>query len=141
VLFLFALGCLAAATLGSVVMYQRSAGRLPEARGPGALPPKAHDASSAPPALTAGSDDPTLETLAVGDIVVDGSDDWVVIGCVRYREERNQWALFVLEDGRARRFLEVRRHSGSTEGTWLDDASDVPTFGQLGQGLTYRGQP
>lgn len=142
-LFFFALSCLAAATFGSVVLYQRGERRRLEASGiadPRLLlparagtPPKP---ASQPPARAG---EPTLETLQLGDIVDDGEGDWVVDGTVRYREERETWALHALNGGARQRFLEVRRRGGSLEVAFVDPATGLPG-GQLLQGLTFAGQ-
>lgn len=141
-LFFLALSCLAAATFGSVVLYQRGERRRLEAGGvadPRLLlperrtePPKP---ASTPPARTG---EPTLESLQQGDIVDDGENDWVVAGTARYREERETWALHALDGGARQRFLEVRRRQGSLEVAFVDRASGLPS-GQLLQGLTFAG--
>lgn len=168
-LFFVALSCLAAATLGSVVVYQRGERRrLDGGRAPGRLPAGpagGRPSSSSPPSVSSASpssgspasgtpawiraqagthetdafDEPTLTTLAPGDVVSDGVDDWVIAGSVRYREENDGWSLHVLDGGGSRRFLEVRSRRGSVEVALLDVADALPR-GQLLGGLTYRGQ-
>ena len=136
-----ALSCLAAATFGSVVLYQRGERRrlevggvadprlmLPERR---SEPPK-----SAPPAR---SGEPTLDHLQQGDIVDDGENDWVVTGTARYREERETWWLYALDGGARQRFLEVRRREGELQVAFVDRVVGLPS-GQLMQGLTFGGQ-
>ncbi len=144
VLFFFALSCLAAATFGSVVLYQKGERRRlanggaeqrllltgPNNGAAGARP------TSQPPAASA---DPTLETLQRGDVVDDGENDWIVAGSIRYREERDSWTLHCLEGGTTQRFLEVRRRGGSLDVALVDVAKGLPG-GQLLQGLTYAGQ-
>jgi hypothetical protein len=147
VLFFFALSCLAAATVGSVVVYQRSAqrrlasGAVPDPRllltDGGAAPP----AERAPaPGPAARSGDPTPLTLQQGDVIVDGGEDWVITGTVTYREEREVWHLHVLDGGSRQRFCEVRQRQGQVEVALLDEARGLPR-GQLASGLTHDGQP
>src|SRR5687768_2186681 len=101
VLLFFALSCLAAAALGSVVVYQRGAqNRLLAPDGTARLPPKG--TVTLPPRPEA-----TLETLQIGDAVLEGSDDYVVAGTLGYREEADAWQVHVLDAGAARRYLEV----------------------------------
>jgi hypothetical protein len=161
VLFFVALSCLAAATFGSVVLYQRGERRrleagerpLPRLLGPGADaegdPASARSSSSkaaskasskkhasTPPAAV--DDEPTLQTLAPGDIVEDGADDWLVAGTVTYREEGDVWALHALEGGTKQRFLEVRTRRGDVEVAFVDAVDGLPR-GQLLSGLSFRG--
>ncbi len=139
-LFFFALSCLAAATFGSVVVYQRGERRRLEAVGDG--PTRA--------LLTAGDDarvrstsprtvEPTLESLQRGDIVDDGEQDWVVAGTLRYREEKETWALHLLDGGARHTRLEVRRRHGQLEVALVEPVDGLPV-GQLAQGLTFGGQ-
>lgn len=133
-LLLIALTCLAAAAAGSVVVYQRSATlRLNTVDGTARLPPKGVPGER-PRA------EPTLETLQFGDVVLDGTDDFVVTGTLQYREEQDQWSLHALDGGSARRFLEVRARGGVVQAAFLEPVDDAPLFGSLGQGLTYRGK-
>jgi hypothetical protein len=145
VLFFFALSCLAAATFGSVVLYQKGERRRLEAGG-GADPrlllgakTDSKPPSKAPSRAVEDGGDPTLETLQRGDIVDDGENDWVVQGSLRYREERESWALHGLMGGGRPRFLEVRRRGGALEVALVEVAHGLPG-GQLLQGLTYAGQ-
>ncbi len=121
------------ATVGSVVVYQRQAtARL-----------KGKDTLAALPAPQEPASERTFETLQAGDVVVWGEQDWVVKQRVVYDEEGDLWWLYVLDDGNAskeRRYLEARRQDG-TEVALLTRADDAPLFGQLGQGLTFRGDP
>lgn len=142
-LFFLALSCLAAATFGSVVLYQRGERRRLEAGGvadPRLLLPERRSEppkpASTPPAR---SGEPTLEDLQQGDIVDDGENDWVVTGTARYREERETWWLHALDGGARQRFLEVRRRAGVLEVAFVDRATGLPP-GQLMQGLTFSGQ-
>jgi hypothetical protein len=135
VLLFFALSCLAAAALGSVVVYQRGAqNRLLAPDGTARLPPKS--TMTLPP-----RPEPTLETLQLGDAVLEGSDDYVVVGTLGYREEADAWQVHVLDAGASRRYLEVRSRRGVLSAALLDVVDDAPIHGQLGGGLTYRGRP
>jgi hypothetical protein len=144
-LFFLAISCLAVAAAGSAVAYQRGERRRLAGGGqrPLSLPRgrRAEEPSSdsRPAASGQDEDEPTLQTLACGDVVVDGVDDWIVSGTVRYREEADTWALHVLDGGVRRRFLEVRARRGDVEVVVLDTAEDVPR-GLLPGGLTFRGQ-
>lgn len=139
-LFFLALSCLAAATFGSVVVYQRGERRRLEAGGadPRLLPARTNDSVKPTPVSPTASAEPGLETLQTGDIVDDGEGDWVVTGSVRFREERETWALHALDGGARQRFLEVRRRAGALEVAFVDVASGLPN-GQLLQGLTFAG--
>ncbi len=143
-LFLFALSFLAAATFGSVVLYQKGERRRLDDGGvdPHLLLPL-HDDTAPPAAATSGVParvgEPTLETLQRGDVVEDGPDDYIVVGSIRYREERDTWALHVLDGGTQQRLLEVRRRNGDLEVAFLNTTRDLPA-GQLLQGLTFAGQ-
>lgn len=134
-LLLIALGVLAAAAAGSVVVYQRGAvARLASVDGTARLPPKGVPGERPRP-------EPTLETLQHGDVVLDGDDDFVVTGTLQYQEEQDAWSLHALDGGATKRFLEVRGQAGVVQAAFLDAADDAPLFGTLGQGLTYRGKP
>ncbi len=133
-LLLIALGVLAAAAAGSVVVYQRgAAARLGSVDGTARLPPKGVPGER-PRA------EPTLETLMHGDVVLDGDADFVVTGTLQYREEHEAWSLHALDGGSSKRFLEVRGKAGVVQAAFLDAVDDAPLFGALGQGLTYRGK-
>jgi hypothetical protein len=135
VLLFFALSCLAAAALGSVVVYQKGAqNRLLAPDGTARLPPKSNVILPPRP-------EPTLETLQLGDAVLEGSDDYVVVGTLAYREEGDAWSVHVLDAGASRRYLEVRSKRGVLSAALLDVVDDAPIHGQLGSGLTYRGRP
>lgn len=143
-LLFFALSCLAAAAVGSAVVYQRGAqNRLADGNGTAgaARLPAAAPAPTAPTAHGPARGEPTLETLQHGDVVVDGMEDYVVVGTLAYREEHDTWSLHVLDAGATTRFLEVQSRSGRTHATLLDTVDDAPVHGQLGAGLTYRGRP
>ena len=134
-LLFLALSCLAAAALGSVAVYQKGAqNRLAAPDGTARLPPKGTPGEMKRPEVT-------LETLEHGDVVLDGNDDYVVVGTLGYREEQDQWLFFVLDAGTTRRFLEVKAKSGVTHVAFFDVVDDAPIHGQLGNGLTYRERP
>lgn len=134
-LLFFALSCLAAAALGSVAVYQRGAqNRLLAPDGTARLPPKG--IVSFPP-----RPEPTLETLQLGDAILEGADDYVVVGTLAYREEADGWQVHVLDAGATRKYLEVRSKRGVLNAALLDIVDDAPIHGQLGTGLTYRGRP
>jgi hypothetical protein len=142
VLFFLALSALAAATFGSVVLYQRGErnrldGGVADPRL--LLPERRKKDPKVKTEAPKRSEDPTLETLAQGDIVVDGDDDWLVTGTVGYREERDTWQLHALEGGDKRRFLEVRARDGVVDVAFVDPARGLPS-GTLLQGLTFQGQ-
>jgi hypothetical protein len=142
VFFLFAITALVAATLGSVVVYQRGAqARLgAPTSSPAQLPRRASRERKRAEDAPAPAAETTLETLDLGDVVEHADDDWVVAGAVRYREESDAWALFVLDGGTQKQLLEVTR-KGGVQAAFLDVVTDAPTFGVLYQGLTYRAQP
>lgn len=130
-LLFLTLTALSVVTAGSVLAYQRGArARLAEAQGYRALP--AHDEEPA--------EERTLETLRVGDVIVDGDEDWVIVGTCTYQEEQDLWWLHRIDSGSGRRWFEVRRRDGLVA-SFFDEASDVPSFGQLYDGLTHKGQP
>ncbi len=131
-LLFLALSCLAAAALGSVAIYQRGAHhRLAAADGTARLPPKSEPQRP----------EVTVETLQHGDVVLEGTDDYVVIGTLAYREEQDAWSVHVLDAGAARRFLEVRKRGGVLRTALFDAVEDAPIHGHLGNGLTYRDKP
>jgi hypothetical protein len=138
VLFFLALSALAAATFGSVVLYQRGEKRRIEGADPRLLLPERKKKKKAEPQKQKPAEDPTLEALAAGDIVVDGNDDWLVTGRVAYREERETWSLYALEGGDRVRYLEVRKRDGGLDVAFVEPARGLPT-GQLLQGLTFSG--
>ena len=116
-------------------MYQRGAqNRLGAPDGTARLPPK-----GTPGEPKRG--EVTLESLQHGDAVLDGNDDYVVIGTLGYKEEQDAWLFYVLDAGAARRFLEVRSKSGVQQVALFDVVDDAPIHGQLGNGLTYRNKP
>ena len=134
-LLFFALSCFAAAALGSVVVYQRGAQhRLATPDGTARLPPRSDIALPPRP-------EPTLETLQLGDVVLEGHDDYVVVGTISYREEQDAWSVHILDAGVTRRFLEVKSQRGVVSVALLDAVDDAPFHGQLGAGLTYRNHP
>jgi hypothetical protein len=129
-LTLIALGTV---TVGSVVVYQRGARRRMLTSGDGSTP-------ALPPARDEPAKEATLETLGPGDVIVEGNDDWLIVGTLEYREEGDRWQLHrVLGDGR-HRWFEVRERDGLVA-AWFEPATDIPAFGQLYDGLTHRSLP
>lgn len=126
VLFMLTMTLLGAATLGSVVAYQRAerARALGERQTRGLL--------EAPPV------ERTPATLMPGDVVLDGGDDWLVSASVTFSEENERSWRHHLEDGARRAFLDVQKRDGFVV-AMLTAVDDVPLFGQLKDGLTYRG--
>ncbi|HEY1097931.1 MAG TPA: DUF4178 domain-containing protein [Myxococcota bacterium] len=153
-LFFFALSCLAAATFSSVVLYQKGERRRQELGGvadprlllpfdgePGSSSSSSSSSSVAPPPVStppARAGEPTLENLQHGDVVEDGPDDYLVVGSIRYREEKDLWALHVVDAGTRQRLLEVRRRHGQLVVAFLDVAAGLPS-GQLFSGLSFAG--
>lgn len=119
---------LGAATLGSVVAYQRAE----RAR---VL------ATSAPKGLLPGATpvEKTPATLGPGDVVLDGNEDWLVNASVTYVEENERWWRHHLEDGHKQSHLEVHKRDGFAV-AFVTLVDDVPLHGQLMDGLTFRGQ-
>lgn len=131
-LWLLALSLLSAATIGSVLAYQRGANQR---LGQG------HDRRRQLPAPTqASARERTIQTLRPGDVVIFGEEDWLITGTATYQEEQETWWVHVLEDGTQQQLMEVRERERWTV-TLLDPADDVPTFGALGMGLTFRSKP
>jgi hypothetical protein len=127
----FTLAVLSAVTVGSVVAYQRGAmRRLTGGEARKALP--AHEPQAAV--------ERTLDTLRPGDVIVEGDDDWLIVGTLTYREERDVWWLHRAQGGDGHRLFEVRQRQELTA-AWLLPAADVPAHGQLYDGLTHRGLP
>lgn len=130
-LFLLALGALGFATLGSVLAYQRGVqARLLASETVGALPPAQKEPVT----------DRTLDTLRVGDVIVQGDADWLIVGTRTYREEQDVWWLHLVDSGKERRWFEVRRRDGWVA-AFFEDALDVPPRGQLYDLLTHKGLP
>lgn len=130
-LLFLALTALGVVTLGSVIAYQRGAqARLRAGQGFAALPPHEEEPVT----------ERTLETLRVGDVIVHGEQDWLIVGTCTYREEQDVWWLHVVDSGRERRWFEVRRRDGWVA-SFFDEATDVPPRGQLYDGLTHKGLP
>lgn len=131
-LLFLSLTALSVVTVGSVLAYQRGAqARLREAQGFPALP--AHG-TKAP------AEERTLETLRVGDVIVQGDEDWLIVGTCTYREEQDTWWLHRVDSGGERRWFEVRKRDGWVA-SFFEEATDVPSFGQLYDGLTHKGSP
>lgn len=135
-LFLLTLTLLSVVTVGSVVAYQRGAVKRLEGGDDErpALPAAVEEPEEGP------ATDRTLETLVVGDVVIDGDEDWLIVGTLTYREEDERWFVHRLDSGAKQRWLEVRDRGGYVA-TWLEPATDVPSFGQLYDGLTHKGRP
>lgn len=128
-LTLFTLG---AVTVGSVVVYQRGARRkLIEGHG---------EARALPAPREGPTEEATLETLGPGDVIVEGNDDWLIVGTISYREERDRWWLHRVQGDERERWFEVRARDGLVA-AWFEPATDIPSFGQLYDGLTHRGLP
>src|SRR5262245_6011353 len=70
--------------------------------------------------------EPTLETLQLNDVILEGSDDYVVAGTLAYREEADAWNVHVLDAGATRKFLEVRAKRGVLSVSLLDIVDDAP---------------
>jgi hypothetical protein len=133
VLFLLALSALTAATVGSVLVYQR--GERQRQLGGAPVKPRALRAAPAPSAPKA---EPSLSTLSVGDVVGDGVDDWLVVGTLAYREEDDRWALHRVQ-GTTMRWLEVRRVRGRWEAAFVDVTRELPKQGTLLDGVMVGG--
>jgi len=130
VLSLVGLSLLGAACLGSLMLYRKQVQELPSRTPttPKALPP-------------AQAQERTLQTLRPGDVVGVGNEDWLISHSARLREEEDVWFWHALDGGDGQqRFLEVRRRGGWVA-AFFAEVDDLPTFGSLGNGLTFRGQP
>jgi hypothetical protein len=141
-LFFMALSMLVVATAGSVAMYQRGMQRrlqegrpLPQQLLDAAMRDDVRGGKKALPAPERG--DPTVDTLEPGDIVEEGSDDWIVEESHRYREERDSWHMHTINDGVRTRHLEVRTVRGTQTVAMLDKVDDAPR-GQLQQGMHHK---
>jgi hypothetical protein len=130
-LLFFTLAALSVVTVGSVVVYQRTSQR----RLLGGAERRALPAHEPEPA-----EERSLETLRPGDVIVEGNADWLIVGTLTYREEREVWWLHRAQGDRGHRLFEVRQREGWTA-AWLEPASDVPAHGQLYDGLTHKGLP
>lgn len=131
-LLFLALTALSVVTLGSVVAYQRGAkAQLRAGKGQRALPAHEEDGPV---------EERTLETLRTGDVIVQGDEDWLIVGTCSYQEEQERWWLHRIDSGQARRWFEVRKRDGWVA-SFFDEATDVPPFGQLYDGLTHKGLP
>ena len=150
VILLVALGVLGVVTVGSVVAYQRGAkqrllkvGKL--AREPldkAALGIKdGVQKQLMAPTVEETLKDRTLETLRVGDVILEGERDWLITGTLAYVEEEDRWWLHHIEDAGQTRWLEVRARSSNYRSAFFEPATDIPDFGQLYDGLTHKGLP
>lgn len=131
-LLLLTFAAVSAAALGSVVLYQREAQR----RLSGA-PEGAARSLPAPRPPTGPAIDRELHTLQLGDVVLEGDEDWLLVGTVHYREEEERWFLHRMEGGRRQRWLYVRAMP-AWQALWLEDADDAASFGRLADALTFR---
>jgi Domain of unknown function (DUF4178) len=127
-----ALSILTAATVGSVVVYQR--GERKRALNGGGSAPRALRAAP----VAAPKAEPTLSSLSTGDVVSDGIIDWLVVGTVAYREEDDRWALHRVQ-GDTMRWLEVRRVRGRVEAVFVDETNALPKQGTLLDGMVVAG--
>lgn len=140
-LFLLTLTLLSVVTVGSVVVYQRGVQRRLEEE-------DAEAKKALPPGVLDEDDDEeegpvcerTLDTLRIGDVVLDGGVDWLIVGTLTFREEDEVWWLHRIDNGAAQKWLEVRDRQGLVA-AYFEPATDVPTFGQLASGLTHKGRP
>ena len=128
------LGVLSVVTVASAVAYQKSSRKALTA-GPGALPESGPQ--SARPQEDDGVEERRIETLRLGDVVSEGIDDWLVIGRVCYKEEDEDWFLYRVDNGRHKKWLEARLRK-DWQAAWLEPVDDLPDFGQLADGFTYR---
>ena len=136
-LFLIAILILGGATVGSVLAYQRGAHKRLAAYGDlKRLAPKPEPEPEPEPTV-----ERSIETLSPSDVVVHDDRDWLIVGSLNYREEDDTWHLHHLEDAGESCWLEVRKRQGNWQAAMLKSASGIPTFGRLGDGLTYQGMP
>jgi hypothetical protein len=77
--------------------------------------------------------------LRVGDVILDGDESWLIVGTCNYREDDRNWRLHRVDNGSERAWFLVMRQD-DLRLAFLRDASDVPLFGSLGDGLTHEGQ-
>ena len=141
-LFFLAVSALAVAAIGSVVSYQRAAGRqLSSGEGKERKLP-------APAQKIDERGEVTPHNLRVGDVVIDesaGGVDYWIVGCISYAEEQRAWKLFCLEGGEnGKRFLEVGfplLPTGNHEEMVLFQlAPRASAAGHFSEGLTFEGQ-
>lgn len=128
------LGVLSVVTVTSAVVYQRNS-RKALTQGAQLLP--AHPRKLPPPERDAPTEDRQLDTLQVGDVILDGDEDWLICGCIRYQEEEETWFLYRVDNGSTQKWLEAR-HRKDWQAAWLDTVNDLPDFGQLADGFTFR---
>lgn len=129
-LLLFSLAALGVLTGASVAVYQRGAQRrLLEAQGVRQLRGERDAAQDREP-----------ETLRIGDVILEGDESWLIVGTCTYQEDGRCWRLHRLDNGAESAWFLVLR-SEELLLAFLRDASDVPLFGVLGDGLTHDGQP
>lgn len=165
-LFLLALTALAAATLSSALFYQKALAQqtssLKDGKALKALPPadqslrdgrqndkngkndkntdKNTDKNAAAFPLERG-----IDALLLGDVISDAGDDWIVVDVTVFREEKEQWRSYRLNDGKRTIWMEVRSKgqgsSKESQAHWLQPVDDGPLFGNVGNGFTYRSIP
>ena len=134
-LFWLSLTALFGVTAMSVFAYQRGAQKRLKSTGTlksvKALPPKEDE-----PAV-----ERTLETLRIGDVIVDEIErDWLIVGTLLHREENETWWMHHVIDAGESRWFYVRREE-RVMAMFLTPATDVPDFGRLADGITHRSMP
>jgi hypothetical protein len=141
VIFLLSLTIFSAATIGSVVVYRQSVKkRLAHGEAPKRpeLKPGIYQGEESSPILDDGpAEERRLETLRIGDIVMEEEEDWLIVETLTYQEENDTWWVHTLDDGKFTRLLEVRKISQWTA-TLLKPVEDLPVFGDFLDGITYR---
>ncbi len=130
---LLALSLLGAATVASVVAYQRTAQRLPPAQ-------ERQARLLLEPEPEGPAEEKTLATLSVGDVIVDGDEDWLITGTLHCKEEQDLWRRHRVYSGNEEAWFDVYK-DGTWQAAFMRTADDLPAFGSLMSGLTYRGMP
>lgn len=129
------LGVLSVVTVASAVAYQRGSRKALSGGSPRQL--AAHTSRRATKQKDVALEDRRLDTLQVGDVLLDGPEDWLVVGCVRYQEEDEYWFLYRVDNGSEQKWLEARQRK-DWQAAWLEMVHDLPNFGQLADGFTFR---
>lgn len=86
----------------------------------------------------------TWNTLSVGDVIVDGHEDWLLQGRAIFDEEGELFSLFSITDGVESRLLcvaDIQHHSGAVQGYLLRVADDIPDFGSLTDMVSHQALP